>query len=152
VEFLKKYFLFFLFLLLFLLFPVPVIGIEFNENVCYCPIGSNSTLEVVYTHSVSLTRVVDVYRVSEDGIYVLQEKWQEFLAGQPINFDYRIGKFYVKNLNMHLGKSWEYWFIPVNNATVKINGRIMFVQPKEEGIMKIEVRKIPFLLMIVRRC
>ena len=149
----KNSFILFLFLLSLLLpYPVPVIGIEFNENVCYCPINSNSTLEVVYTHSVSLTKVIDVYRVSRDGIYALQERWQEFLAGQPINFDYRIGKFYVKNLNIHLGKSWEYWFIPVNNATVKINGRIVFVQPKEDGIMKIEVRKIPFLLMIFRRC
>lgn len=147
----KKYFLFFL-LFFILFFPASVIGIEFNDKICYYPLGSNSTLEVVYTHSVSLTRVIDVYRVSKDGIYALQEKWQEFLAGQPTNFDYRAGKFYVKNLNIYLGKSWEYWFIPVNNVTVKINGRLVFVQPKEEGIMKIEVKKVPILLIISRRC
>lgn len=147
----KKSFLFFL-LFFILFFPASVIGIEFNDKICYCPIGSNSTLEVVYTHSVSLTKVIDVYRVSRDGIYALQERWQEFLAGQPTNFDYRAGKFYVKSLNIYLGKSWEYWFIPVNNVTVKINGRIVFVQPREEGIMKIEVKKVPILLIISRRC
>ncbi|AHF79671.1 DUF1850 domain-containing protein [Thermococcus paralvinellae] len=147
----KKSFLFFL-LLFILLFPVSVIGIEFNGNVCYYPLSSNSTLEISYTHSVSLTRVIDTYRISKDGIYALQERWQEFLAGQPIDFDYRAGSFYVKNLNTFLGKSWEYWFIPVNNVTVKIDEKIVFVQPKEEGIMKIEVKKVPIFLIISRRC
>ncbi|WP_167885334.1 MULTISPECIES: DUF1850 domain-containing protein [unclassified Thermococcus] len=147
----KKLFLFFL-LFFILFFPASVIRIEFNDKICYYPLGSNSTLEIDYIHSVSLTKVIDVYRVSKDGIYVLQEKWQEFLAGQPTNFDYRAGSFYVKNLNTFLGKSWEYWFIPINNVTVKIDGKIVFIQPNEEGIMKIEVRKAPILLIIVRRC
>jgi len=139
-------------LLIVLFFPVSAIRIGFNENVCYYPLGSNSTLEIDYTHSVSLTKVIDIYRVSKDGIYAFQEKWQEFLAGQPTNFDYRAGKFYVKNLNTFLGKSWEYWFIPINNVTVKIDEKVVFVQPKEEGIMKIEVKKAPILLIISRRC
>ncbi|MBO8175492.1 MAG: DUF1850 domain-containing protein [Thermococcus sp.] len=139
-------------LLIVLFFPVSAIRIGFNENVCYYPLGSNSTLEIDYTHSVSLTKVIDIYRVSKDGIYALQERWQEFLAGQPTDFDYRAGKFYVKNLNTFLGKSWEYWFIPVNNVTVKIDEKVVFVQPEEEGIMKIEVKKVPILLIISRRC
>ncbi|MCD6143713.1 DUF1850 domain-containing protein [Thermococcus sp.] len=135
-----------------LFFPVSVIGIEFNDTRCYYFLSSNSTLEIDYTHSVSLTKVVDTYRVSKDGIYAFQEKWQEFLAGQPTNFDYRAGEFYVKNLNIFLGKSWEYWFIPVNNATVKLDGKVIFIQPKEEGIMKIEIRRAPILVIISRRC
>jgi len=150
---LKKFFLFFLLLIIIMLFfPVSVIGIEFNDTRCYYFLSSNSTLEIDYTHSVSLTKVVDTYRVSKDGIYAFQEKWQEFLAGQPTNFDYRAGEFYVKNLNIFLGKSWEYWFIPVNNATVKLDGKVIFIQPKEEGIMKIEIRRAPILVIISRRC
>lgn len=147
----RKPFLFFL-LFFILLFPVSVIGVEFNGNICYYPLGSNSTLEISYIHSVSLTKVVDVYRISKDGIYAFQERWQDFLAGQPTDFNYREGQFYVKNLNKFLGKSWEYWFIPVNNVTVKINGKVVFAQLEKEGIMKIEVKKIPIFLIISRRC
>ncbi|ADT83163.1 hypothetical protein TERMP_00186 [Thermococcus barophilus MP] len=55
-------------------------------------------------------------------------------------------------MNKFLGKKWEYWFIPINNATIKINDKIVFVQPKEDGIMKIEIRRVPILLIISRRC
>jgi len=135
-----------------LLLPVSVIGVEFGGNECYYHLESNSTLEIHYTHSVSLTKVVDVYRVSPGGIYFVQERWQEFLAGQPVDFDYRAGKFYVKNSHEFLGKSWRYWFIPVNNATILIDGKVSFVQPPREGILEIRVEKIPFLLSIARRC
>ncbi len=141
-------------LLLFLaiLFPISTLRIGFNGRVCYLPLTSEYTLEVDYTHSVSLTKVVDVYRINGTGIYAIQEKWQEFLAGQPIDFQYRSGDFYVKNMNKYLGKSWEYWFIPVNNVTLKIDGKIIFVQPPEEGIMKISVKRDPIILTLIRRC
>ncbi|ALM74203.1 conserved exported hypothetical protein [Thermococcus barophilus] len=153
MNFLKKFFLFFLLLIaVVMLVPVSVIRIEFGDNACYYFLGSNSTLEISYTHSVSLTKVVDIYRISNDGIFAVEERWQEFLAGQPLDFNYRAGSFYVKKMNKFLGKNWEYWFIPINNATIKINDKIVFVQPKEDGIMKIEIGRIPILLIISRRC
>ncbi|ASJ04234.1 hypothetical protein A3L01_02210 [Thermococcus barossii] len=148
----KKLFLFLLLPLIALLLPVSVIGVEFDGAECYYHVESNSSLEIHYTHSVSLTKVVDVYRVSPNGIYFVQERWQEFLAGQPIEFNYRSGTFYVKNANEFLGTSWRYWFIPVNNATIIIDGKTAFVQPPEEGILEIRTQKIPLVLLILRRC
>jgi len=150
---LKKYFLFFPLVFLFLtLFPTTALEIGFNKNVCYFPLSSNPTLIISYTHSVSLTKVVDIYRINKTGIYAIQEKWQEFMAGQPLDVQYTEGQFYVKDMNMYLGKSWEYWFIPLNNVTVKISDKIVFTQLKEEGIMKFKVKKVPFVFSIIRRC
>ncbi len=149
----KKYFLFLLLVfLVFALLPVNALEIKFNEKVCYYPLISNFTLIVAYTHSVSLTKVIDVYRIDKTGIYAIQERWQQFDAGQPLDIQDKEGQFFVKNMNMSLGKSWEYWFIPLNNATVKIDGKVVFVQPKEEGIMKFKIRKVPAILTIVRGC
>ena len=135
-----------------LLLPISVIRIEFGGNDCYFNLESTSTLEIHYTHSVSLTKVVDVYRVSPEGIYFVQERWQEFLAGQPVDFDYRSGSFYVKNAHEFLGKSWSYWFIPVNNVTITLNGRVLFRQLPQEGVLEIRVEKIPLVLFLLRRC
>ncbi|WP_456394580.1 DUF1850 domain-containing protein [Thermococcus sp.] len=150
----KKFFLFLLLLLLVasMIFPVKTVGIKFDGKECYYPLSSTQTLDVDYTHSVSLTKVVDVYRITDQGIYAIQEKWQEFLAGQPTDVQYRSGDFYVKDMNMYLGRSWEYWFIPLNKATLKINGRTVFIQPPEEGILRINVGRTPLILMLIRRC
>ena len=148
----KKPFLFLLLPLVVLLLPVSVIGVEFGGSECYYHLEPNSTLEVHYTHSVSLTKVVDVYRLSKNGIYFTKEMWQEFLAGQPIDFQYKQGEFYVKEANEFLGKSWSYWFIPVNNVTVLVDGNTVFVQPRKEGVLEIEVKEVPYILSIVRRC
>ncbi len=150
----KRFFLFLLFLLVVVItfFPVLALKIEFDGTACYNPVRSGLVLEVDYTHSVSLTKVVDVYRITGNGIYAIQEKWQEFLAGQPIDVQYRSGDFYVKDMNKYLGSSWEYWFIPVNNVTLKINGRVVFVQPPKEGIMRFNIERIPLILIIIRRC
>ncbi|NJE09863.1 DUF1850 domain-containing protein [Thermococcus sp. MAR1] len=148
----RKLFLFLFLPIVLLLLPVSTVGIEFDGDVCYYHMSGNSTLEVHYTHSVSLTKVVDVYSVSRDGLYFIQERWQEFLAGQPIDFDYRDGPFYVKNVREYLGNSWEYWFIPVNNVTITIDGDVAFRQPGNEGVLEIRVGRAPLILSILRGC
>jgi hypothetical protein len=132
------------------LVPVDTLVIKFNEKVCYVPLNSNFTLTVRYTHSVSLTKIVDVYRVDEKGIYAIQEKWQQFDAGQPLDIQRIEDGYFVKSMNVYLGKSWQYWFIPLNNATVEINGKVVFVQPEEEGILRFEIEKVPAILTIIR--
>ncbi len=133
------------------LVPVDTLVIKFNEKVCYVPLNSNFTLTVRYTHSVSLTKIVDVYRVDEKGIYAIQEKWQQFDAGQPLDIQRIEDGYFVKSMNVYLGKSWQYWFIPLNNATVEINGKVVFVQPEEEGILRFEIEKVPAILTIIGR-
>ena len=137
-------------LVILALVPVDTLVIKFNEKVCYVPLNSNFTLTVRYTHSVSLTKIVDVYRVDEKGIYAIQEKWQQFDAGQPLDIQRIEDGYFVKSMNVYLGKSWQYWFIPLNNATVEINGKVVFVQPEEEGILRFEIEKVPAILTIIR--
>ncbi len=150
----KKYFLF-LFLLVFLslaLFPVNTLKVEFNKRpVCYSLLITDTTLTVEYRHSVSLTKVIDVYRINSSGIFAVQERWQQFDAGQPLNGRIENG-FYVKDMNKYLGKSWEYWFIPLNNVTVELNGNIIFSKPKEEGVVKFELLKTPAIMALLRWC
>jgi len=138
-------------LVILALVPVDTLVIKFNEKVCYVPLNSNFTLTVRYTHSVSLTKIVDVYRVDEKGIYAIQEKWQQFDAGQPLDIQRIEDGYFVKSMNVYLGKSWQYWFIPLNNATVEINGKVVFVQPEEEGILRFEIEKVPAILTIIGR-
>lgn len=137
-------------ILILAFFPVDTLVIEFNEKECYVPLNSNFTLTVRYTHSVSLTKVVDVYRIDETGIYAVQERWQQFDAGQPLDVQRIEDGYFVKNVNLYLGKSWRYWFIPLNNATVEVDGRVVFVQPEEEGILRFEIKKVPAILTIIR--
>ena len=138
-------------LVILALVPVDTLVIKFNEKVCYVPLNSNFTLTVRYTLSVSLTKIVDVYRVDKKGIYAIQEKWQQFDAGQPLDIQRIEDGYFVKNMNVYLGKSWQYWFIPLNNATVEINGKVVFVQPEEEGILRFEIEKVPAILTIIGR-
>lgn len=149
----KKYaLLLFLVFLFALSFPINALEVKFNEEtICYTPVTSNLKLMVDYTHSVSLTKVVDVYRVNNSGIFAVQEKWQQFDAGQPLEAHVENG-FFVKNMNMYLGKSWEYWFIPLNNVTVMLNGKIVFSKPDEEGILKFELLRIPAVMIAFRWC
>ncbi len=108
-------------------------------------------ITVNYVHSVSLTRVIDVYIINNSGIFAVQEKWQQFDAGQPIEANVEDG-FFVKNMHMYLGKEWEYWFIPLNNATIKLNGKIVFSNPNKEGILEFKLRKIPAIMLTFRWC
>ena len=152
-NFLKKYALFLFLAFLFLaFFPTNVLEVKFNEEtICYSPLTSNLTLIVDYIHSVSLTKVVDVYCINKSGIFAVQERWQQFDAGQPLEANVEDG-FYVKNMNMYLGESWEYWFIPLNNVTIMLNGKIIFSKPREEGIMRFELLKVPAIIAIIRWC
>ncbi len=122
--------------------PVHVLEITFNDFNLLVPLSGTSTLSVEYTHSVSLTKVVDVYRINESGIYAYEEKWQEFLAGQPLNGSPE-GEFFVKRLDKSLGKEWMYWFIEVNHFRLVLDGRPVFEQPAEDGLLVIRVKEVP---------
>lgn len=137
---------------MFFLFPINTLEIRFNENtVCYSPILSTLTLEVNYKHSVSLTNVVDVYKVDGSGISVIQERWQEFEAGQPMDGRFENG-YLVKDMNLYLGKSWEYWFIPLNEVSVEVDEKEINFKPEEEGIMQFRVVRNPLLVPLLRWC
>jgi len=135
-----------------LFFPINVLELKFNGDVVSCiPIFYNLNLEVDYTHSVSLTKVIDSYIVNNSGIYAYKTEWQDFEAGQPLDGRFENG-FLMKKINMYLGKHWEYWFIPLNNVSVKIGGKVIFSNCKEDGILAFDISKIPLGLFILRWC
>ena len=137
---------------MFSFIPLNALELKFNgRTVCYSPLFSDLTLKVRYRHSVSLTKVVDVYRVNNSGITAIEEKWQEFEAGQPMDGKIEDG-YLVKDMNMYLGKSWEYWFIPFNNVTLELNDKRINFKPSEGGIMQFKVEKNPFLVPLLRWC
>ena len=146
----KKLLILFLFSLLILIatYPVRVLEIKFNNHSLLLPLTTTLIISVEYVHSVSLTKVVDTYNVNKSGIYFIETKWQEFEAGQPLNGSFE-GEFLVKKTSKFLGKEWKYWFIPLNNFTLKIDGD-SFHQPNEDGFLEFKVKEIPAFKLIAR--
>lgn len=148
----RLYFLFLgvcLVLLFALIRPVYVLDVSFNGYHLLIPLTSTLTVSVQYTHSVSLTKVIDTYSVNRTGIYATEERWQEFLAGQPLNGRFEDG-FLVKDMNIYLGREWEYWFIKINGFRLYINGEQVYKQPAEDGILTLEVKEVPAFRVIAR--
>ncbi|WP_169302206.1 DUF1850 domain-containing protein [Ferroglobus placidus] len=123
-----------------------MLEVKFDDYALIIPLSSTLLLSVEYVHSVSLTKVIDVYMVNESGIYFVETKWQEFEAGQPLNGSVE-GKFFVKKANKYLGKEWKYWFIPLNNFTIKV-GKSVFHQPNGEGFLEFRVKTVPAFKLI----
>ncbi len=147
---LKRYL--WLLLLIVLVFPVNVLEIDSKEGVVKCPLFSPVKVEISYTHSVSLTKVIDTYKVSKDGIWAIEERWQQFDAGQPLSFQRVKNGFFVKRLNMYMGKSWRYWFIPLNDVSVKVDGKLVLSHMKKEGILQFGVKRVPLITVLFGRC
>ena len=113
----------------------------------FIPLTTYVTVSVEYNHSVSLTRVVDTYRVNQTGIYAIEERWQDFFAGQPLEGEIENG-FAVKKLNAHLGQEWKYWFISMNDFKLYINDELVYVQPSEDGFLTFRVERVPVIVSI----
>lgn len=134
------------------LWPLNTLVIETVEGTHWCPFPGTLQFTVSYTHSVSLTNVQDTYRVMGKGFYAIKEKWQSFLAGQPIDFQKIEGKYYVKEINVFLGREWRYWFIPVNDVTIKVKDKVIVSHLRKEGIVTFKIIKMPLIFTIFRRC
>lgn len=129
--------------------PVYVLDVSFNGHHLIFPLTGTLTVSVRYTHSVSLTQVMDSYSVNRTGIYATEERWQDFLAGQPLDGKFEDG-FLVKNINAYLGNEWEYWFIEMNRFRLIINGEEVYRQPPVDGILTLEVKDVPAFIVIAR--
>ncbi len=133
------------------LLPINVLEIQTEEGTETCSLFLNPEiiLEVYYTHSVSLTAVVDIYRINKNGIWAIEERWQQFDAGQPIDFSKIEKGFFIKEMNMFLGKEWSYWFIPLNRASIKLGSKYVFHEIKKEGKVIFRVKRAPFLFTLI---
>ena len=130
-----------------LLLPVKVLEVKVGNKACFVPLG-RVKVEIVYLHSVSHTKVWDVYVVNGSGIYAVEQRWQQFDAGQPLDFDRIENGFFVKDLSLYLGPSLEYGFIPFNNASVRV-GDVTFRNVEK---LDFEVENVPAFVLVSGRC
>ncbi len=78
----------------------------------------------------------------------MEEKWQQFDAGQPLSFQKMEKGFFIKKLNMFMGKEWKYWFIPLNSVSIKVNSNFIVHDMKKEGIVDFAVVKVPLISIL----
>ncbi len=131
-----------------LLLPVRVLEIQTGGRSCTILLGK-AELEVDYIHSVSLTKVCDIYIVNGSGIYAVEQKWQQFDAGQPISYDKVENGFFIKKLDLYMGTSLDYGFASLNNATVYVNGRFV---TKAEDRLRFDVENLPLAMLVANGC
>ena len=77
-----------------------------GEIAAYLPVETGDTFQIIFTHSIHLTDVVEKYRVTEDNEIVQYEIiFEEFGIGMPNQagegeiFTYENGKYHIKNMN-----------------------------------------------------
>jgi len=124
--------------------------VKTEEGTYTCSLFFNSELilSIEYIHSVSLTKVIDKFKISKEGIWAIESRWQQFDAGQSTDFTKVEGNFFVKEMNLFLGKKWCYWFIPLNRVNVKLGQKEIFNNIEKEGKVLFEVKKKPVVFIL----
>jgi hypothetical protein len=108
-------------------------------------------VEIDYIHSVERSEIREVLEANSSGLYAREMWWKDFGAGLPEDIQYMEDGFYVKKINIPLGKSLDFWFIPVNHAEISVNGELAFA-PKNETLMRFRVKRCILLETLVGRC
>lgn len=96
--------------LILLYIPVQKAVVFYYENTpkisAYLPIDTEETFQIIFTHSIHLSDVVEKYRITKDNkIEQYEIIFEQFGIGMPSNaeagqeFVYEDGKYHIKNLN-----------------------------------------------------
>ncbi len=143
----------FLFLLLsiFLLLPINSLEVNFNNTVEYFPYFNELPITIKYDHSVERGEVIEILEVNKRGVYVLEMRWQNFGAGLPEDFTSIEDNYYVKRPNKCLGKSFIYWFIPLNNVEIKVKNRTLLHHPNFEVKISFTQKTMPLIEFLSRK-
>lgn len=94
----------------FITIPTKSALIFYEKNTdkisAYLPIEAGQTFQIIFTHSIHLTDVVEKYEITEDRqIKQYEIVFEEFGIGMPSNaegneeFIYENGKYHIKNMN-----------------------------------------------------
>lgn len=77
-----------------------------DEIAAFLPIGVGDQFEIIFTHSIHLTDVVEKYHITKDRNIKQDEIiFEQFGIGMPSNaeagetFEYKDGKYHITNLN-----------------------------------------------------
>lgn len=132
------------------LFPVNcfVVSDGLHEKV-YSAGSHNVTIK--YIHSVERSTVIEVLHVNSSGIYAKEMWWKDFGAGLPEDIQFMKNGFYVKKINIPLGKSLDFWFLPLNRAKIYVDGHLEF-KPSSDTLIHFQVKKCMLIQKIVGRC
>src|SRR5699024_2273065 len=96
-------------ILIFLFIPIKQSLVFYDENTndieAYLPMESQDTFQIIFTHSIHLTDVVEKYVVLDNQhIQQYEMDYEEFGIGMPSNaqgdeeLDHEDGKNYIKNM------------------------------------------------------
>lgn len=97
-------------LLILFLFPVQKAVVFYYEKTsnqaAYLPLESGESFQIIFTHSIHLSDVIEKYRMTEDNqIEQYEIVFEQFGIGMPSNagegeeFVYENGKYHIKNIS-----------------------------------------------------
>ncbi|WP_232054700.1 DUF1850 domain-containing protein [Thermococcus sp. 2319x1] len=147
---LLKRFLFLFPSLIILLFPANVLVISDGVHSHTSFLGEKE-IKISYIHSVQRSEIIEELKANKTGLYVTEMWWKDFGAGLPEDLQYLENGYYVKKVNISLGKSLSFWFIPLNHAKISVNEEVI-LSPTKETLVNFNVRKCPLILVIIGRC
>ncbi len=143
-------FLFLPFFLIIFLIPVTTLVIT-DENHSYTGILGEKEIEITYIHSVQRSEIVEILKANKTGLYVAEMWWKDFGAGLPEDIQYSENGYYVKKVNIPLGKSLSFWFISSNQAKIAVNKEVI-LSPTEDILVNFKVKRCPIILILIGRC
>jgi hypothetical protein len=75
-------------------------------------------------------------------------RWQSFGYGLPDEYDRFEDGFYVRSMDIGLGRRLDYWFLPLNDVRIAIGEQTLFKGPAEPARVSIRVRLVPLFVAI----
>jgi len=138
-------------LLLALCLPVWVLEISAGASPPAQRMRLRDDVSVVvgYVHSVELTWIEETYAVDTDGLRLTRMRWQSSGAGLPDEYDSYAEGFYVRELDIDVGRVLDYWFIPLNRVEISVDGAVVFRGPDLPSRVVVRVLRVPVALSIL---
>jgi len=139
-----------LLLVLLLCAPVPVVQVaaEDGSPTRHCVFTGSTIVTVRYIHSVERTPVQEMYEARLAGLRLREVRWQSFGAGLPDEYDLRQDDFYVKRVDVGLGRRLDYWFLPLNAVRISVGKQPAFEGPAVPALVSVRVRLVPLVTVI----
>jgi hypothetical protein len=147
MKILKFLLIFFIIILIVLIIPLNVLIISDGSHN-YIEFIGEKEMEITYNHSVEKSNVIEIYKVNESGIYLIKMEWKDFGAGLPQDYQYINNGYYVKVVNIYIGKNITYWFIKDNQAKIIVDGKLL-LNVNNNSLIKIKVEKWPIILILM---
>lgn len=148
----KKYLIpIFLLIILTLAFPVNALSVTVDNNTKeYTAIWGNKTIKVDYIHSVQRSKCIEIIEANNKRLQLKRKYYKDFGAGLPTFFDEKEDGYYIKYYERDLGTSFEYFFIPLNEVKIKIDGNTIYKNPEERIEVRFNVEKASLIKTLMK--